>query len=342
MFEFGSGTVWMTPTGGNLPTNPTPVKVGTLQDCTIDISYELKMLYGQNQFPEAVARGKGKVTGKARFGRFNSTLINQMIFAQGQSVGSEAASLDESHVLTGTPVGAVLTAVIGSTTGSNYAIGDRLTVTVTGTEAGANGALILTVATVSSGAISTFTVGSGLAAGANYVAGTNLATTTLTGAGTGAPTVTITVSAGTAPALVTVNNPSTYLLDQGVRYSNTGISLIKVVGTPAVGQYAANTAGGYTFSTADSLQTMLISYLNTVASSGVTQNIANQLMGYQPIVSITFRTTFLGQEAIVYLYAGVIGKLAMASKQDDFTIPEIDFECFADSQNRVLAIYAAE
>lgn len=334
MFEFGSGTVWMTPVGGNLPVNPTPIKVGTLQDISLDISFDLKMLYGQNQFPEAVARGKGKITGKAKFGRFNSDLINQMMFGQTRTVGSEAASLDEAATLTGTPVGALATAVIGGTPGTGFSVGDRLTPTLNGTGA------ILTVATLSGSAIATFTI---TAAGSAYTALTNTALTILTGAGSGAPTVTTTVSAGVAPGLVTVSGTATFLLDQGVIYASTGVPLLKLtVGAPAVGQYSVNLVGGYTFSTADSGVGVKISYLKSVAAAGVTQAISNQLMGFQPVVSITIRTSFLGQEAIIYLYSSVIGKLALASKQDDFTVPEIDFESFANSAGKVLDIYAAE
>lgn len=336
MFEFGSGTVWMTPVGGNLPVNPTPIEIGTLQDVSIDISFDLKMLYGMNQFPEAIARGKGKITGKAKFGRFNSDLINQMFFAQTRSAGTEAAQKDEPHTLDGDPVGAITAAVIHSgSAGTGFSVGDKLAVTGGGGTGG-----ILTVATVSTGAIATFTV---TAPGVGYATTSATALTVLTGGGGGSPTSDITASAGSAPTQVTVTESATYLLDLGVRYAATGIPLLSIAaGTPAQGQYLSDGSGGYTFATADALQVMDISYLNAVASVGVTQSISNQLMGYQPVISITFRTIFLGQEAILFLYAGVVGKLNLASKLDDFTIPEIDFECFANAAGKVLDIYAAE
>src|SRR5689334_12555436 len=58
MFEFGAGSLWGYPVGGNTATNPTPTFFGTLQDVSLDISGDVKQLYGQKQFPEAVARGK--------------------------------------------------------------------------------------------------------------------------------------------------------------------------------------------------------------------------------------------------------------------------------------------
>lgn len=331
MFEFGSGTVWLTPVGGNLPADPTPIQIGTLQDVSLDISFDLKMLYGMNQFPEAIARGKGKITGKAKFGRFNSDLINQMMFAQTRTVGTEAAQRDESHTLDGTVKGAISSAVIG-TAGTGFVAGDLLSV------AGGTGG-ILAVATIGGGgAIATLSVNT---AGTNYTAAL-FAMTPITGAGIGSPTATLVVAAGGAPAAVTVNDDGTFLLDLGVRNGGTGIPLILLpAGTPGYGQYT-QTGGVYTFSAQDSLAVMLISYLRTVAGTGVTQKVSNQLMGTQPVVSITFRTTFLGAEAIIFLYAGVVGKLNLASKLDDFTIPEIDFECFANAAGKVMDIYAAE
>jgi ribose transport system substrate-binding protein len=56
--------MWATPlidAFGASIANPTPVQFGELQDSQVDISRDLKELIGQNQFPVAVAVGKGKV-----------------------------------------------------------------------------------------------------------------------------------------------------------------------------------------------------------------------------------------------------------------------------------------
>ncbi|MDE2101879.1 MAG: hypothetical protein KGL39_31830 [Patescibacteria group bacterium] len=82
-YSFGSGLAFMRPVGGNQPTNPTPIQLATLQDISLDISTTIKELRGQYQFPDDVAQGEGKVSGKAKFGQFNAiTLAN----AIGQSV----------------------------------------------------------------------------------------------------------------------------------------------------------------------------------------------------------------------------------------------------------------
>lgn len=84
-FLFGSGVVWATPlqdANGNAITNPTPVQLGVMQDISIDLSFDIKELYGQSQFAVAVGRGKGKMTGKAKVAQVNGTAINSLFFGQ--------------------------------------------------------------------------------------------------------------------------------------------------------------------------------------------------------------------------------------------------------------------
>jgi hypothetical protein len=87
---FGSGNLWGTPlqdASGNALANPSPVLFGTLQEVSIDISFDTKMLYGQLQFPVDVARGKGKATGKAKAANINGALFNSIFFGQTMSSG---------------------------------------------------------------------------------------------------------------------------------------------------------------------------------------------------------------------------------------------------------------
>jgi len=62
MFEFGSGTLWGFPVGGNTATNPTPMKFGTLQDVSLDISGDVKQFTARSSFlkpwPAANARSQ--------------------------------------------------------------------------------------------------------------------------------------------------------------------------------------------------------------------------------------------------------------------------------------------
>ena len=64
--SFGSGAVWgerTDVTGSGIG----PRQFGVLQDIQIDFDWTDKELYGQLQFPVAIARGQGKITGKAKF-----------------------------------------------------------------------------------------------------------------------------------------------------------------------------------------------------------------------------------------------------------------------------------
>jgi hypothetical protein len=60
-------------------------------------------LYGQKQFPEAVARGKCKITGKAKFAYINGKQLNDIFFGQTLGVGMKQISLDEAATIPATP-----------------------------------------------------------------------------------------------------------------------------------------------------------------------------------------------------------------------------------------------
>jgi hypothetical protein len=84
-FGFGSGVVWGTPlldAFGNSNATPTPVLLGVLQDISVDFSGDLKELYGQNQAPVAIARGKMKITGKAKWAQVSMSAIASLYFGQ--------------------------------------------------------------------------------------------------------------------------------------------------------------------------------------------------------------------------------------------------------------------
>lgn len=84
-FSFGSGVVWTTPLQdafGATIANPTPLLVGVLQDSSVDLASDTKLLYGQNQFPVAAGRGKGKASGKLKFAQINGVVFNSLYFGQ--------------------------------------------------------------------------------------------------------------------------------------------------------------------------------------------------------------------------------------------------------------------
>jgi hypothetical protein len=257
MFEFGSGTLWGVPIAGNTAANPTPEKFGTLQDVSFDISGDVKQLYGQKQFPEAVARGKCKITGKAKFAYLHGKQINDFFFGQTMLTGTKQVVLDEGP-----------TAVPAT------------------------------------------------------------------------------------PFQITVTQATNYINDSrgdlGVRYANgakAGQALVKVASSPTVGQYSVNTATGvYTFSSADNtaLAQVIISYMVNATATGAQSNITNQLMGFAPTLQITMEAAYNANQLTVVCYSVIASKFSFATKQEDFIIPEFDFECFANPAGQVIDIYYSE
>lgn len=245
MFHFGSGTLWGYPVAGNLAANPTPIKFGTLQDVNLEISGALKELYGQNQFAEAVARGKCKITGKAKFAQILGKHVNDLFFGQTMNSGQKLTALDEAQSV---------------------------------------------------------------------------------------PAV--------SPYTVTVTNSGQFIDDWGVRYSATGLPLTKVTSAPVQGQYSVN-SGVYTFAAADAGVAVLISYRYSSAA-GVQLNIRQQLMGFAPTFQILLNEQYAGKQANLLLYSCVAEKLSWATKNEDFLVPEFDFEAFSNAGGQVMDLYLAE
>lgn len=248
-FLFGSGSLYATPlvdAAGNAVTNPTPVKFLACQDISADISFDLKQLYGQNQFPLAVARGKAKVSVKAKYGQVNGSHFNNAFFGQTLATGQESYVQD----LTGAAIPAT-------------------------------------------------------------------------------------------PFIITPTPPGAgvWAADMGVRNAS-GIPMTRVAAAPSTGQYAV-TAGAYTFAAADTGLTVYIDYRYTL-TSGKKISIGNQLLGSTPTVSLDIVVPYAGKQLTVRFPQAISGKMALATKLDDFTIPEIDFDVFADVNNNVGTISLAE
>lgn len=147
-----------------------------------------------------------------------------------------------------------------------------------------------------------------------------------------------------SPYQVTVTPPSsgTWASDLGVVDAN-GIPMTRVSSAPATGQYSVS-AGVYTFASADTGKTVFISYTYTASVTGAKAiQIANLQMGAAPTFKASMVTTFNGKRALVVLNSVVSTKLSLlATKLDDFNVPEIDFGAFADASNSIGAIYLQE
>ena len=119
-YLFGAGVVWGTPLTdyqGNAIANPSPVNLGALQDVSIDISFDTKLLYGSNQFPLDVARGKGKISGKAKFAKQNAMTINSLVFGQVLTRTGVADVFDTTGIaIPSTPFNITVSSGAGSST----------------------------------------------------------------------------------------------------------------------------------------------------------------------------------------------------------------------------------
>lgn len=250
MYNFGSGFLYGVPTAdatGAAVSNPTPVQFGVLQDVSVDFAFENKMLHGQNQFPVAVGRGKGKVGIKAKFANINGALLNSIMFG--------------------------------------------------------------------------FTSSNGIVAAKNDLVGAAIPGT---------------------PFQITPTPPSsgTWLRDLGV--TRNGIPMTRVTSAPATGQYSV-AAGVYTFAAADTGLTVFINYEYTATSTQAKNfTITNQAMGYAPTFMAVLNSQYNGSNLHFRFPACISSKLAFAPKNDDFTIPELDIDAFADSSGNVCTVGVSE
>jgi len=137
------------------------------------------------------------------------------------------------------------------------------------------------------------------------------------------------------PYQVTVTNAGTFESDLGVVYSASNLPLLRVASSPATGQYSVNVATGvYTFAAADTTVPMLISYTSTV-SSGQKLVISNQLMGTSPVFKLDYYTTRNSRPLVLRFNQCQSPKIMIASKLEDFIMPEIDIEMYADTSQNI-------
>lgn len=251
---FGSGFLYGVPTAdatGAAIANPSPVQFGVLQDVSVDFSFDNKQLHGQNQFPVAVGRGKGKITIKSKFAQIHGALFNSVFFG----------------------------------------------------------------GTLSSGIISV----------RNDTAGKVIPTTPFT----------LTAGATDNATTILIPNSGTWVRDLGV-INDQGVPLTRVASAPAAGQYTV-AAGVYVFNTADAGKLVFINFEYTATSTSAKSSvIQNQPMGYAPTFMAVLNQPYNGKTLHLRFNQCISSKLSLASKNDDFTIPELDFDAFADASGQVL------
>ena len=106
MINFGSGKLIAVPTNladGTAIANPTPVILGTMQDVSLDLSVEMKTLYGSKRYPIAVGQGKGKTEIKAKYAEIDGGILGSLFFGKASTAGIKAAVFDFAATVPGTP-----------------------------------------------------------------------------------------------------------------------------------------------------------------------------------------------------------------------------------------------
>jgi hypothetical protein len=99
MFTFGSGKLIAVPTNladGSIIANPTPVILGTMQDISVDMSVEIKTLYGAKRFPIAAGQGKGKIEVKAKTAEIDGNVLGSLYLGKNADAGIKAAVFDSA------------------------------------------------------------------------------------------------------------------------------------------------------------------------------------------------------------------------------------------------------
>jgi hypothetical protein len=107
----------------------------------------------------------------------------------------------------------------------------------------------------------------------------------------------------------------------------------QVASAPATGQFSVS-AGIYTFAAADTGKIVFIDYVYTATSTTAkTAVVVNAPMGAAPTMKVDLLNPRSGMT--LALYAAMVTKFSFASKQDDWTINEIDLMAFSDANNNV-------
>lgn len=149
----------------------------------------------------------------------------------------------------------------------------------------------------------------------------------------------------TTPFTITVTPPAsgTFSADLGVLDAN-GIPMTRVASAPAAGQYSVNTTtGAYTFASADTGKIVYINFKYTATSTTASrQTVTNQPMGYAPLFSCDLSVIYQGKETYFGLPACMASKMGIAFKNDDFAIPEFEFEAMDNGTGNVMSWSSSE
>lgn len=140
----------------------------------------------------------------------------------------------------------------------------------------------------------------------------------------------------TANVVNAAHNAAAFVADLGVVYAANGTIFTRVAAGANVGQYVCNESNGqYTFNSTDNNVAVLLNYTWNDTSNGKQITITNPLLGNAPTFKAVFTQTYNGQQQTMTLNACMSEKLTVATKLEDWTIPEFDFQAFADASGTI-------
>jgi hypothetical protein len=102
MIIFSVGKLIAVPTrlaDGTAIATPTPVRLATLQDISLDMSVEMKTLYGSKRYPIAVGQGKGKISLKAKTAEIDGKVLGSLFYGKAAAAGIKAAVMDNAQTI---------------------------------------------------------------------------------------------------------------------------------------------------------------------------------------------------------------------------------------------------
>lgn len=95
-FGFGSGILTGVRNDSAATLPATPERFGALQDVAIEFNGDVKELFSTQQFPIDTARGKVKVSGKAKVAEIKGKMYNELFFGQTLATGSTKYAYNET------------------------------------------------------------------------------------------------------------------------------------------------------------------------------------------------------------------------------------------------------
>jgi hypothetical protein len=149
-----------------------------------------------------------------------------------------------------------------------------------------------------------------------------------------------------SPNTVTVAPPNagTWAADLGVIEASTGRALTRMSSPSGLGAGQYHVAAGvYTFFAGQQGAVMYINYRYTAASTVARRiGINNLPMGYAPTFRADFYGPYQGKSAVLTLNNCISEGIKIAAKNDDFAVPEMGFQAFADQAGQVGVLSISE